>query len=96
MHTLEDILQALGAEKPFQGELGDGWYTTDGTKALESLIQLTNWLNSVHALNLRGRELQEVLDKVPAIMDALDEIGCAGLSGDFLEKQCDSIVESEM
>lgn len=96
MHTLEDILQSLGAEKPFQGEQCEGWYTTDGVKALERLILLSDWLDSMNALNLRGEELRKTLDKVPAIMDALDEIGCTGLSGGALEEQCDAITATLM
>lgn len=63
---------------------------------MERLILLADWLRSMNALNLRGGELRKTLDKVPDVMDALDEIGCAGLSGSALEEQCDAIAATLM
>lgn len=74
----------------------EGWYTTDRVKALERLLLLANWLDSMNALDLRGEGLRKTPDKVPAIMDALDEIGCTGLSGSALGERCDAITTTLM
>lgn len=62
---LEEILQLLGAEKPFEdSEDLTGDLTPEGERAYYKLIRIVNGLDYIGALGKKGDELESYLDEI--------------------------------
>ena len=100
---LEQILQELGAKKPFEdSEDLTGDYTTEGYQALYKLLHIISVLDRIGAAGKKGSELElclkkyihyeKFLHKLLRIADGLDYIGALGKKGTDLENYLEEIV----
>lgn len=62
---LEEILQELGAEKPFIDKPdGTGDYTEDGLCAFAKLLRIVDGLENIGALGKTGDDLEAYCDEI--------------------------------